>query len=235
MSLKNLRVTFDLKTLKCLSETDEGAAEPYMATVFFRIDGQTVTGNTTTFNLEGFPLCKLNVGDQKDFGTIGVTAGGSLPIPPTVGHFVANMKPIKLGTLPGDITGFVGCVIVLMEQDNSSAEAINSIHDQFNDTFWKILKDQIPLLDVANPVPTPNALNQMATTIKTMITNTLGPSTLFQDKDDVIGVDVFLFTHAELSVINPLTNTPTPINFEKPIVSGGDSWNVSGTISAQFQ
>lgn len=128
-------LTIALDQLVCHSEGDgSGNAEPYIWPVFFKVDGETFS--VTDIGLIGSPTVVSTSGHHGNLGTRNVNAGDIVQIPPGVGRFQTDLKPIKIldpgkRALAGrdSLPGVVGVVAVVMEEDGFPANIARSGYD----------------------------------------------------------------------------------------------------------
>ena len=133
--MTDLRVDVKLDHIFCHDEGDgPGSAEPYLWAVYFKVDGETVVVNTdgpAPPFLQGPPVVVGTPGDHANLGNTDVDEGDTVAIPAIIGEFHTTMTPIPLTTpLLGveSVGGLLGAIVVLMEEDNTSASAIAQGH-----------------------------------------------------------------------------------------------------------
>src|SRR5215468_5503046 len=91
-----LDVKLKLQNLHCFDEADGiGSAEPYLWTVFFKIDGDTTVVNSH-LTLQGTATVIPRPGNHRDLPNQDVDAGENVPIPAVLGEFDVRLKPIPL-------------------------------------------------------------------------------------------------------------------------------------------
>ena len=73
---------------------ESGSAEPYLWTVFFKIDGDTAHVLPSLF-LAGTATVLTTPGNHGDLGGGGVDAGDDVPIPPELGEFSAVVSQFR--------------------------------------------------------------------------------------------------------------------------------------------
>src|SRR2546423_270255 len=155
--MEPLRTIFQLQSIHCYDEADgPGNAEPYLWVVFFKIDGDTAALDDN-YRLAGTATVVTRVGNHGDLGTTDVGAGDDVVIPGVLGAFETTLVPIPLRQpILGvkEIGGMVGCIAILMEQDNTPDDAIAKGHEALDGAIRTQLNQLIPTLGVLNPRPT---------------------------------------------------------------------------------
>ena len=194
-----VRANISLTRIHCYDEGDFiGSAEPYLWTVFFKIDGETcrVIQVNSGFQLDGTSTVVGTPGNHGDLNNTDVNAGDDVEIPFSLGEFSTVLLPIPPQNLFPPI---VGAVIVLMEQDNSPDSAVAKGHEALNDAVRQKLDELIPTLVMHQPTPEEiNAIvNQIADAVKKTIFDESGGwlGFVFEqifNPDDLIGVHHFL-------------------------------------------
>src|SRR5206468_856288 len=97
-----LNVHLKLNTIHCFEEGDGiGSAEPYLWTVFFKIDGDTTFVNSE-FVLQGTATVVGTPGNHGDLPNHDVDPGETIAIPAVMGEFSSQLKPIPLQVPVGD-------------------------------------------------------------------------------------------------------------------------------------
>lgn len=155
-----LPTSVKLSTIYCRDEADSaGDAEPYLWTIFFKIDGETIRQQLT--RLTGDAVFHFGPGSHGNLGTRSVDAGESIQIPAAIGEWHTQLQPIILtqGSTTIPVPGIVGVVAVLMEEDNVSDSGAEKGHQSLNNFVRKEINDfihGINLLDFIG-VPDPQA------------------------------------------------------------------------------
>jgi hypothetical protein len=91
-----LNLTIRLNKLHCYDESDgPGDAEPYLWTVFFKVDGDTVTV-TEKLGLQGTATVVGTSGNQGNLKNTNVSAGENVAIPAAIGKYHTVLRPIPL-------------------------------------------------------------------------------------------------------------------------------------------
>ncbi len=234
--MNSLDVHLKLNNLHCYDEGDFiGSAEPYLWSVFFKIDGDTTVVNAA-FALQGTATVVGTPGNQGDLPNHDVDPGENVPIPATLGDFTTRLKPIPLLTPVGEmrsVGGVVGLITVLMEEDNTPASAIAKGHVALNKAVRDSLNALIPTLNVAHRDPTPEEIEAMKKKIGDTVTKAVENDVSVWDwlsglgnMDDKIGSEVFRFSQTELEA-----QGVSGISFQKRFKNEGD-WELSGRVSA---
>jgi len=113
-----------LDEIRCNEEGDGfGSAEPYLWTVFFKIDGDSVIVGDDTF-LQGECTIMASDGSHGNLGDRDVDAGDTLVVPRSIGEFRTTLRPIpRSEKLQEDHPtedargGTLGVVFALLEED----------------------------------------------------------------------------------------------------------------------
>lgn len=231
-----LNVNLKVRNLHCFEEGDGiGSAEPYLWTVFFKIDGDTTVVNRN-LELQGTATIVTTPGNQGDLPNHDVDPGENVPIPAVLGEFTTQLKPIPLQQPVGDVTevgGVVGAVIVLMEQDNTPGAAIAAGHNALNNELRDSLNLLIPTLNFAHQEPTDEEIEALKKQIGDEVTRVISDHVSIADwlggfgnMDDKIGSEVFRFSHSLLE-----TQGVSGVSFRKRFKNQGD-WEIQGGITA---
>ncbi len=206
------RVTFDLGKLTCVSAGEGGLAggdEPYMWNVFFTVDGSTVILRDN-LRLSGQAAVVNTRGSHGNLGLGSVGPGQTVEIPDAAGRVSVVLDLIRFpadlaGALVGGVSGVAGCVSVLLEQDLVAASAAEAGHQAFNAEVKRILDELIPTLGVGNAAPDREDLAALSGRIGDKVRraimeegNILQDLFAGVDPDDVVGFNVFLFTHKQM-------------------------------------
>jgi hypothetical protein len=227
----NSAVRIQLERLHCYDEGDSaGAAEPYLWAVFFKIDGTTAFVDET-FTLQGTAQTFSSLGNHKNLNDESVDAGDDVAIPQQFG-FGADFIPIPLRTpVLGvkEIPWVIGCVLVLLEEDNTPESAVEHGRAQLRIEVQDAIDRLIPTLNINHQSPTPEEFDAIADMISARVTAAVadhvgGLSWLggFGNMDDQIGNEIFLFTQDDF-----LSSGPEPIVFSKRWHNHGD-WEIFG-------
>jgi hypothetical protein len=238
--MNNLNIEFKLDRIHCHDEGDgPGNAEPYLWTVFFKVDGDTCVVNTAGANgpfLQGVPTIVTTPGNHGNLGTSDVDEGDDVTVPSIIGEYRTLMKPIPLTTpILGikEVGGMIGCIVVLMEEDNTSGDAIARGHEALDRSVRDNLTAVLGTLSITKPSPTEEDVQALSDAIGSAVKQSIkdGVSVLswiagFGNMDDQIGSAVFRFSHNELEAAAGST-----IPFGRRWDNEGD-WEIFGHIGA---
>jgi hypothetical protein len=130
--MRTLYTRVKLVQLRCHDRPDGWTnSEPYIWTIFFKIDGSCIT-LSEKFRLEGRPVYHFSKGSQGNLNAKDVASGGTVQIPEDVGEWKTMLVPIKVPFFEADVSGVLGMVSVLMEQNLVSSGGAEAGHDAFN-------------------------------------------------------------------------------------------------------
>jgi hypothetical protein len=209
MPLAPLAVTIKLEDILCRDEGDGwGNAEPYLWTVFFKMDGSTCILNDD-LTLSGSALVVPTPGSHGNLLDISVDEGDTILVPSIIGEWNTTLSPIppppSLGSLTSGVSGIVGFVCILMEEDNFSDNGAEAGHRAFSDSVQSVLNGMINSHSFIDLAITQSDVAKFADDAKRAIANAVKNQQDFFDNvwswlnpDDVIGSTVFTFTHNEL-------------------------------------
>lgn len=238
--MTDLNIEFKLERIHCFDEGDgPGNAEPYLWTVFFKIDGDTLVVNSdgpAPPFLQGAPTVVPTPGNHGNLGTSDVDEGDDVAVPAIIGEYRTILKPIPL-TVPilgvEEVGGMIGCIAVLMEEDNTSASAISRGHEALDRNVRDQLAAVLGTLSIAHQEPSEEEIAAMSDQIGDAVKNAIkdGVSVLdwivaFGNMDDQIGSAVFRFSHKQLEQAGGM-----PIPFSRRWDNEGD-WELFGHITA---
>ena len=236
----DLNVEMKLDRIRCYDEGDgPGNAEPYLWTVFFKVDGETLVVNSdgpAAPFLQGAPVVVGTPGNHGNLGTSSVDAGDTVAIPAIIGEWRTTLKPIPLTTPFGslrEVGGMMGCIVVLMEEDGTPAAAIQRGHEALDRNVRDGLAGVLATLSVAKPEPTEEDVAALSDAIGDAVKSAIkdGVSVLdwigaFGNMDDQIGSAVFRFAHGQLEGMGG-----APIPFARRWRNEGD-WEIFGAVRA---
>lgn len=234
MGRKLIRVDLELDTIKCHDEGDGwGSAEPYLWTVFFKVDGATVQV-TDALKLSGPPTVETTPGSHGNLGDTDVDEGDTLTIPSSIGEFETILSPIpgppSIPTLE-DFGGVVGVVAVLMEEDNVTDDGAEAGHAALNAAVRDAIQAIINTRDISNQDVTEEDIKGFTDAVAGKIKDAIKEEQNFFENvwswlnpDDTIGTKVFLFRHDDL-------DPSTVVEFSHRWENEGD-WEIFGHISS---
>ncbi|MER5326914.1 hypothetical protein [Streptosporangium roseum] len=226
-----------LTTVHCIDEGDgPGSAEPYLWTVFFKIDG-TNASVTEELHLTGRSTVVATVGNQGDLPNHDVDDGEIVLVPMTLGFFQTQLRAIPLQRPLGnvrEVAGVIGMVAVLMEEDNTPASAIAAGHRALNRAVQAALDGLIPTLSFLHQEPTPEEMEAMTEQVGTAVLAAVRDEvsiwewlTGLGNMDEKIGTMVVQYSQ------NALLRAGTAgIRFSKRFKSEGE-WELAGRASAR--
>jgi hypothetical protein len=226
-----------LTTVRCIDEGDgPGSAEPYLWTVFFKIDGTTASV-THQLRLTGRATVVATPGNQGDLPNHDVDDGEIILVPMALGQFRTRLRPIPLQQPVGAITsvsGVLGMVAVLMEEDNTPASAIAAGHRALNRAVQRALDAMIPTLGFAHQEPSEEEMEKMTQQIGEAVLSAVRDDvsvwdwiTALGNMDEKIGSMVVQYSQKEL-----LDANNAGIRFTQRFRSEGE-WELSGRASAR--
>ena len=230
--MDTLDVLAKLDTVQCL-DAGESRAEPYLWTVFFKIDGST---------------CRVSrgvlVGKATVVGTSGIShenlpstrTGDFVAIPPKLGEFRTRLVPIPFDErLDGqsEVGGTFGIAVVLMEQDNTSEHDVNAGRMRLTTAVQEQLDALIPKLNAFHQEPTEAEIQTMRQAIGAAVRGAISAEVSAGewflaggDMDDEIGAAFFRFSQSSL------TNAqagPVSVPFEQTWNNEG-KWKIRGRV-----
>lgn len=162
-----LNVSLTLDHIHCVDEGDgSGNAEPYLWSLFFKIDGSTVqfalrSTPETPFllSLQGMVTVDRRNGGHRNLRNTDdnpVDAGEDVAIPPGLGRWDTVLTPIPIADSAKpfangevDLPGTIGVVCILMEEDNLSDSSALAGYNAFCSTFESKMNERINSLTAA--------------------------------------------------------------------------------------
>jgi hypothetical protein len=230
-----IRVNLELDRIHVHDEGDGwGDAEPYLWTVFFKVDGNTVQV-TDALKLAGPPTIHTTPGSHGNLGTDDADEGDNITIPSAIGEWETILKPIpgpaSLANLVEDFGGMIGVVAVLMEEDNVSDDGANAGHTALNNAVKNAIQQIIDTRSISNQNVSDEEIEGFTSQIESKVKDAIVDQQNFFENlwswlnpDDTIGTKVWTFSHDDL---DPSTN----VNFSKRWKSEGD-WEIFGHITS---
>lgn len=190
-----------------------GDAEPYLWTVFFKIDGDTVEKAKVTVDFTGegsisvefvgTPLVRRTDSRHENLASSDVGTGDDVAIPPAVGmwDFTLRSIPVTLNSTTIQLPGVCGVSMVLMEQDNTPDDAINAGYTELLRGHQAVLSGLAPLLSMGI---SPQLKGLIEHAVKGVIASNLGfggflGSVSPGGNDETIGFKTYIFTQKDLA------------------------------------
>ncbi|HAP90465.1 MAG TPA: hypothetical protein DCR15_12305 [Arthrobacter bacterium] len=245
-----MRATLNLETVlqnvHCHDEGDGwGNAEPYIWTVFFKVDGDNFAVEAGA-GLIGSPTIVSSNGSHGNLGNTDVDAGDDVPVPDAVGRWSTKLKPIPvndagLRALLGadDIPAIAGVVVSLMEEDGWPDDLADTGYSAFVDAVQLAVVKVAASFQHALAAPTPQQIKDQidvvkasaASSVKAAVKNAMSGWQLiwygtFGDNDDGIGTEAFTTTTDELVATPAITINRRWSGDE----SGDGDWELSGVF-----
>jgi hypothetical protein len=153
-----------------------------------------------------------------------------------IGEYRTIMKPIPL-TTPilglSEVSGMIGCVVVLMEEDNTPTSDIARGHERLDSKVRDKLAEVLGTLSISKIEPTEADIAAMADQIGSAVKDAIGDGVNvfewlvgFGNMDDQVGSGIFRFSHKQLEASGGLA-----IPFSRRWDNEGD-WELFGHIKA---
>lgn len=236
--MNDLNVVLKLDRIRCHDEGDgPGNAEPYLWTVFFKADGDSLVVNSSgpvAPFLQGAPTVVGTPGNHGNLGTTDVDEGDTVAVPAIIGEYRTLMKPIPL-TVPlagiSEVGGLMGCVVVLMEEDGTPGNAVARGHEALDRNVRDRLAEVLGTLSISKTEPSEEDLAALTGQIGDAVKSAVGDGVsvlewlgAFGNMDDQIGSAVFRFSHKDLE-------GGTLIPFSRRWRNEGD-WELFGSVQA---
>ncbi|MFJ6027876.1 hypothetical protein ACIQCN_10490 [Pseudarthrobacter sp. NPDC092424] len=245
-----MRPTLNLETvlqeLHCHDEGDGwGNAEPYIWTVFFKVDGDNFAVEAGS-GLIGSPTIVSSSGSHGNLGDTDVDAGYDVPVPDAVGRWSTKLKPIPINdavlrSLLGadDVPAIAGVVVSVMEEDGWPDSLADTGYAAFVDAVHLAVVKVAASFQRALAAPTPQQIKDQievvkesaASSVRAAVKNAMSGWQLiwygtFGNNDDSVGTEAFTTTTDEL------VDTPA-INFSRRWSgdeSGDGDWELRGVF-----
>jgi len=189
-------INIKLASIYCYNEGDgAGDAEPYLWVIFFKIDDDTIQ-RPEKAELRSTP------GNHGNLNASNVVTGMTVLIPSVLGEFQTTVKPLAGGS------AIVGCLVIMLEEDNTPNSAIALGKDRLFRVFQLELSKKIQekiQQGVSGTELTEAEIDSLKQKIATEVEQTIranvGPGNFiigFGDMDDIIGAKVFTFTTKQI-------------------------------------
>jgi len=234
MARTPIGVRIELDHIHCHDEGDGiGSAEPYLWTVFFKVDGTTVSV-TPGFTLDGEATVEFTPGSHGNLPNSDVDPGEDVDIPGILGDWSTQLVPIGFQEpIPGvdDLGGVAGVVAVLMEEDNVTDDGAEAGHDALNGAVRDAINQIVATRTLTNQEVTDEEIAAFEESIDDIVSDAVSSQqNIFENiwswlnADDTIGFKAFIFSHDEL-----VPNTVT--EFSHRWENEGD-WEIFGSVMA---
>ena len=230
-------VRIRLTSVHCIDEADgPGSAEPYLWTVFFKLDG-TTAAVTPALQLAGRSTVIGPPGDDGNLPDHDVDVGEVVAIPAALGLFRTRLRAIPLqqpiGATRG-VSGVLGVVMVLMEEDNTPESAIANGHRALDRAVRQALDKLVPTLGFIHPEPTPQEIEAMSARVRSAVETAVRDDISawdwlgsLSDMDERIGSAVVQFGQQAL-----LDAGSGGIGFSRHFDDAGE-WRITGRATAR--
>lgn len=240
-------IRLKLQQLRCHDKPDGWTnGEPYLWNIFFKIDGTCVT-LSDNFRLEGKPMYHFSKGSQGNLHARNLESGGMVPIPDEVGEWKTMLLPITVPHFEAKISGVVGLVSVLIEQNLVSSSGAEAGHEAFNKYVVEALDTVVrgfdpKRIDINNVDKSikdyfdeqvrkyteniSNLVSQAVTNSQNILQNFLS----LVKKDMVIGYRIWDFTASQIE----LQGGELPFSHRWETTKMGD-WELKGRIYAEVE
>jgi hypothetical protein len=130
--MEGFNVKIKLETLTCHNKTEKwGKAVPYLWTIFFRIDGDSVI-IAHDFKLVGKGVFQYGKGSHGNLNISSIEKGQTVSIPKDVGEWTTYMKPFLIPYFDQKVPSMIGAISILMEQNNVSGKGAEAGHKALN-------------------------------------------------------------------------------------------------------
>lgn len=260
MILHTLNLKISIEKIHCFNKGDgSGKAEPYLWPLFFKIDGESFTIEQN-IGLVGFPILFTTNGNHKNLTNQGVSSGEYVAVPENVGTWETKLLPIinhgNDNLFPDTIPGFVGVVVVLMEQDSWPNSFAQIGYDALRDSIKLGLIETAENYQHLNGIPTQNQLDNIIQSIKdkaksdvyNAIKAAMDGEELIKfgfpghlgNNDDKIGEEAFIHRQDEIIIESlPVGATfkavlPFSRRWDKKESGGNGDWEISGSFTGEF-
>ena len=245
MVLDPLSVSIVLDQIICHDEgADPGTGvEPYLYTIFFKVDGNTVALRDPDLTLSGEAvMLQLARGSHGNLGTRQVDTDDQVPIPAAIGRAQTDLQAIPVdpalqqpGT-PDRVSGVVSVACWLLEEDQTPDRVAEANRAGLNTRFPAKLNRIVDGTGTVNAQPGPEDINGIAGKLRQAIGDLVQEEARslqdflngsgFLNDDDFIGAVAFSFTHSSLGA------TPSqPFSRRFQVGRVGD-WEIRGRVIA---
>ena len=132
-----------------------GTDKPYLWPIYYKIDGEGIT-LTKEFLLEGAPIFQTTTGSHGNLGVKSMGKKDRIDVPEQIGLWKTTFEPLHIPYFEGKISGALGVMLILMEQNNVSAQGAEAGHQALNQFFQSNLSQLVAdfrptMIDIQNP------------------------------------------------------------------------------------
>ena len=210
-----VRLELALERLTCLSLPSDRKRDPYLWVIFFKADGSTMRV-AKDLTLKGEPVLHFSEGSHGNLGKKDVGVGEELTIPPSVGTWCTELKPAYAEPFEQNVTGAIGMVCALMEENNITDKGAEAGHQRLNielaNALREVLSEFHPRhVDLDDPMASLQEFFKVRFEARakalpmTIAKAIMGKQNIFENvwslvkRDDLIGFHFALFTHYDLA------------------------------------
>nr|WP_295870750.1 hypothetical protein [uncultured Chitinophaga sp.] len=274
-SRTSLQLNIQLNHIHCFDEGDgPGNAEPYLWTLFYKIDGDTFRFGNDNDPEEQLLWGAVTIEKRNplhgNLNNNNVDEDDVVAIPPAIGKWETVLRPIPVtdnnksmvAALSDDFTdlpGIAGVVVILMEEDNLSNDAVEAGYNAFCATFQAKMNQLINGRDLVRLAAgiTEEMENDLEAAVREAVEAAIPDSMNFLEKvwnwiagpDQTLGSASFRFGHDDLVAHGQIlfrerwkegvsVTTPLDINVKEFIIRGpgrviesGGEWEIFGLAS----
>lgn len=157
--LKPIQLKIDLHTLSLHRKAKSwGSAEPYLWNIFFRVDGDAITINPD-FTISGKGIFNFSEGSHNNLRNT-IHRNNILHIPANIGEWSTTLTPVRVPYFEQYVSGIVGVICVLMEENNVSNEGAEAgriafgqqVQDSLNSALKAFKPSVIDISDVQKSI-----------------------------------------------------------------------------------
>ena len=195
-------------------------AEPYLWTVFFKIDDAHGIGDPVA-TVVGTP------GSHGNLGVGTVHAPATIQVPRSIGRWDTGLSPLpnRPGTINGLVRAIVGMVAVLMEEDNVTDDGAEAGRRELRNQVQKAI-DAIAADLVSALTFDPDAL---AATIRSKVEDAIqGEQNFLEDLWSFLDKDDFIGTMDWHALYGDLESASAPLAFSDSWGSAFAEWSLEG-------
>jgi len=206
----------------------------YLWAVFFTIDGDTVVLNGNG-QLQGYAFVDAMPGDHGDIGSDGTLLRGI--IPSSTGEFWTRLKAIPVdpalrGFIGPSVPGIVGCLAVLLVQQDTPDDAVAKGHAALNNSLQQQLNGVIPTLGFKKQKITPADIQAIQDRVQDAVISAIKEALTLWDKIKfVLG-----FEPQDFAIENDPNKGPSFIFSHDDLLTAGlKDFQARGAIRGQRQ